>query len=218
MAIQLGQRITYGDLIAGIYEKIISVCQNIDGYRSDASLRPGHSYSRNVNSDPSNPQSAGVTVTATMVSSGYLNSVSSGTVRDQLNSFLSSRGLAGKAGQYVSSRGMVNFYANLAAFLSAKLIRVANSYTGASAIYYYASGSVDSIPNAPNAVGIDPSTVQSEVDGLVRNVANDWYMYVTRYSYSMACCSSSSCSSSTSCCSSCSCSSSSSWFIAFMRL
>ena len=135
MAIQAGERITYGDLIVGVYDKIVGICGNVDGYRSSSSLQYGHSYTRKYNSAVDNPKSTGVTMIATMIGSSYLNTVSSSTVRSQLDSFFQSRGLANKAGEYVTTRGMVNFYANLAAFLSAKLVRVVSSYDNASSIY-----------------------------------------------------------------------------------
>ena len=184
MAIQTGQRITYGDLINGVYDKIISTCDNIGGYSSSSSLRPGHSYTRSYNNHAGD-KSTGVSMTATMYGSSYLSTVSSSTVRSQLDSFFQSRGLASKAGEYITTRGMINFYANLAAFLSAKLVRVVSSYDGASAIYYYSGGYVDSIANAPNRPEIDIATTQNEIDSFVRNVSRDWQVYVTSYSYSI---------------------------------
>ena len=119
MTIEKVQKITYADLISGVYEKIVSICGNVDGYSSSSSLRSGHTYKASYNSNPGSAQSSGLNVTATMESSSYLSTVNSSTVKSQLESFFASRGLDSKSGEYVSTRGMINFYANLAAFLSA---------------------------------------------------------------------------------------------------
>lgn len=219
MTIEKGQKITYADLISGVYEKIVSICGNVDGYSSSSSLRSGHTYKASYNSNPGSAQSSGLNVTATMESSSYLSTVNSSTVKSQLESFFASRGLDSKSGEYVSTRGMINFYANLAAFLSAKLMKVVSSYDNATSTYYYSAGSVDNLSNAPNLPGIDIPTTESEFNSFVTNISNDWNVYVTRYSYSITCSSSSSSSSCSSCSSSSSSScSSSSFFIAFMRL
>ena len=90
MAIESGDIITYSDLTDFVVERITTYCKNVDGYSADVAneLRPGYSYTITNNA---------AKVTLTVENSAYLNTVTSATVRSQLESFMSSRGIASKA-------------------------------------------------------------------------------------------------------------------------
>ena len=139
MAIESGDIITYSDLTDFVVERITTRCKNVDGYSADVAneLRPGYAYTIANNA---------ARVTITVQNSAYLNTVTSATVRSQLESFMASRGIASKAKTPVTLKGMINFYNNVAVFIGQRFVVVGSNATNSTSLFYYSG-------NAPVSQG-----------------------------------------------------------------
>ena len=215
MAVQKGELIVYQDLIDFVLRNIKSHCSNIDAFASNVpvSLRNGSSYVL-----ASTPGGNG-TVTATgTVNDGLLVTVSSATVKKQLNDFLVARGIKNKPDRVVAFKDIMNFYNNIASFLATKLMFVSNSFGSGTFIFYNsANTSFPSVNLDITSIDFTNPEVKTSITDLmnaINNVSNTHYA-ATTIVYTCSSSSSSSCSSSSS---SSSCSSSSSMFIAYMDI
>lgn len=228
MAIQTGSIITYQDLVDLTINTIKTTCQNINNIDSSvpAQLKNGYTGSSAKTYTTTGTAYNGVGFTP-QTGNGYLkwllndsklNVVPEETVVNQLNSFLSSRGIAARAGTVMTTRGILNFMANAAAFISCKVIQIGSNDTSTIVTYYDQSASsyptVTSDLNYNDTDSFTPTNLTEMLNNL--NSTNKFHTAV--YSYSVSCSSSSSSSCSSSCSSSSSSSSSSSVFIAYMKL
>ena len=221
MTIQKGQLIVYQDLINYTLNHIKSKCSNIDAFASNvpSSLKNGSSYTISSRSIAAQANSPAHTVSAKgQVSDSQMAVVSSTTVTNEINSFLSSRGINMNPNDIVNFKDIMNFYNNIASFLSAKLMLVSNSFNSGVFIFYnnaavtYPSVSLNHTYGQLTNAEIK-SSVQDYLNA-INNITNVHYAN-TIISYTCSSSSSSSCSSSSS---SSSCSSSSSMFIAYMDI
>ena len=209
MAIAKGQKITYNDLMSKVISKIESVCQNVGSFRGvPAEMQQGHV---NYNATGGNGQNFKITVNDSIVSS----TVSLSDVQSQLTSFLNTRGIstASVGNKVITTRDMLNFYQNVAIFVSAKIVQVRGMFSEKVLLFYDKSASLDTAANiGTNNPGtqITSSNLTTLLQKLETNLANITRTHMLKQSWSVTC----SCSSS----SSSSCSSSSSLFIAYMRL
>jgi hypothetical protein len=222
MALVKDDLIVYQDLLDKTLDMIKSKCSNIDAFASGvpSTLKNGTTWTlasgtvgHNVNGSTTNHT---LSTTAT-VSDSLLVTVPASTVKSQLQSFLTSRGIATKPDDIVSFKGIMNYYANISAFLSAKLMFVANSFSSGTFVFYNSSNtnypSVTAETAGLNYPLSEVKTTLTEVMNSINNVQNVHYAN-TVLTYNSSCCSCSSSSSS----SSSSCSSSSSSFIVYMDI
>ena len=215
--------ITYQDLINKTLEMIKSKCSNIDSFASGvpSQLKNGTSWtisSATVSHYVKDRRNENHTLSTTAtVSDSLLVTVPSTTVKSQLESFLTSRGILTKNNEIVSFKGIMNYYNNISSFLSAKLMFVANSFGSGTFVFYNSSNT--SFPTVTSrTTGLDyplseVKTSLNEIMNSINNVQNVHYAN-TVLSYNSSC----SCSSSSSSSSSSSCSSSSSSFIVYMDI
>jgi hypothetical protein len=241
MAITKGDQITYSDLILDVYNKIISNCKNIDHFDSDVPV-----YMRN---STTGDDVYDFTIKSAVLSKNTLSAmgkvkdsamvvVPSSKVRQQLEEFLKNRGIASKGplfstnengevvttpGETITFKGMMNFYNNIASFLSKRLIVVGNSFNTTTCLFYNHL-STDEIGAYPTVSALNQGigenenldftsdqieTSMSQMLNAINSTSKIWYPK-TDIKYT--------CSSSSSSSSSSSCSSSSSMFIAYMEI
>lgn len=218
--------ITYSDLIDKTLELIKSRCQNIDAFASSvpSTLKNGASWTLSTATVSHRVSSSGkqssanhtLTTTAT-VSDSTLVTVTSDTVKSQLNSFLTSRGIYQTPDEHVSFKGIVNFYNNVSSFMAAKIMFVTNSFGAGTFVFYNSSGSTyPSCTVYDNLEQYTLSQVQTNVQEVLNSVNNvqNLHYATTTLTYNSSC----SCSSSSSSSSSSSCSSSSSTYIVYMDI
>ena len=209
MAISKGQKITYNDLVSQVISKIENVCQNVGSFRGvPAAMQYGHV---NYNATGGNGQNFKITVDDSMVQ----NTVSLSDVQSQLTSFLNTRGISTSAvgNKVITTRDMLNFYQNVAIFVSAKIVQIRGMFSDKVLLFYDKSATPDTAQNiGTNSPGttITSANLTGLLQKLETNLANISRTHMLKQSWSVTC----SCSSS----SSSSCSSSSSLFIAYMRL
>ena len=230
MSVTSGNYIVYSDLVQSVKVFLKSLCQNINSFGDvSVELKNGSTFEISSQYFPAtstgetyNPQTARQAHTKRVratVSDSLCAVVQDTKIEEQLNSFLSSRGIAiaNKQGkEIVSMKNIMNFYSNIATFIMSRLI-VMVGYSGVKSIFYNAgSVSYDSV-----SIGTDTSftaaNIETLTNDLVKIISKTAKSHIVNISLSCTSCSSSSSSSSSSCSSSCS-SSSSSYFIAFMKV
>lgn len=233
MAINVGEVITYSDLVDLVLTSIEKRCQNIGYLKNIPSSLINASYKINGN------------VTTTITDHGlgaqtYVDNriwqsgavsydvkinkdndpfrvVSLDTIRTQLSDFLSNRGIAQPKETVMTQRGILNFFINVASFVKTKVVTVGNDLTQDTAVVYVSSNNtIEDFPrNNSNLGDIKPTELSKEnvadMIGALARITNYQQIY---YDLTVNCCSSSSSSSS----SSCSSSSSSSIFIAYLMI
>ena len=240
--------ITYKDLITNLVNAISGYCQNInkdailpDAMNPEKEPRILKQFSRKKTNDcwakgkPVDKLDGGLSLIM------LAKSVTSDTVKTQLNKFFDDRGISNKDDEVITFKGLMNFYVNAASFITSRILLIGNSFY-ADAKY---SGSVfgekemiDSswaIPLYDSSDDVvyqnyvekkwdrdenfDPVTpkytnqnIKDDVSLLVNSMINRIGIKFVKTNITFGCCS----SSSSSCCSSCS--SSSSMFIAYMEI
>ena len=161
MAISSNSVLTYSDLVDSVKSLIQSKCSNIgDAYNNlPANFKNGGSFTiktqtiskRNggdgsgaVGSKPAEPITyKNVTLTATgTISDSLLVRVESSTVISQLEDFHNSRGILTRTNTEVSFKMLMNFYNNVSAFLSERLVLVGNSFASGTKYIFYNAGTV----------------------------------------------------------------------------
>lgn len=134
----------YEDLIEYAIEQLKSKCHNIDEYSIEVPklftnksfIIAQESISRVASRD--HALRDGFTAKINVkTSDSLLQVVSSDTIINQINEFMSERGLFAKKDTVVSFKAMVNFFQNLAVFMEAKLIEVYSPYEGTAGIIFY---------------------------------------------------------------------------------
>ena len=125
MAVNPNSEIFYKDLIESAENMLVEVCQNIGEYKNV----PSQYIEGNIVTTKNVPRNQ-----ATQHPSYYQYSVKSGDpvlgivgkskVLSDFESFMESRGIMAKSNSPVTTKGLLNFYNNLAAFCSVKLLLV----------------------------------------------------------------------------------------------
>lgn len=215
--------IVYNDLLDKTLDMIKSRCSNIDAFASNVPLqyKNGSSWtisSATVSHYVQDRRYENHTLSTTgKVNDSLLVTVSSDTVKTQLQNFLTSRGVATKLNEIVSFKGIMNYYANIASFLSAKLMFVTNSFNSGTFVFYNATNTtfpdVNKSGDVKDYTQTEINTTITDIMNAINNVQNIHYAN-TVLTYNSSC----SCSSSSSSSSSSSCSSSSSSFIVYMDI
>ena len=223
MTISRNSVVYYKDLINNSEEMIIDVCQNVGSYRDVPAIYKSGGSGRTDNI----PRSEGhvgfryvaTYFTYTPVITEQINLVQESTIRSEFESFMSSRGILAKDEQPVTTRGMINFYNNLAAFCSVKVIVVqGDPYTTTNpAVIFYRDGdiSIPEISVSRNGDLLTKEDVDDSMQLLIQSMNNVNKGYGIQYKYEGHSSSCSSSSSSSSCSSSSNCSS---IFIAYMKI
>lgn len=200
MTIEIGKKITYKDLTDKIYELIINKCDNID-------------KTIPINGQTYTISSTSKTKCTLTINDNKLVPVSASVVKTQLDSFLSSRGIKSKENEVITFKGMMNFYANISSFLSAKMVLVGSSFRGEKYIIYNASATnYTSVQTALKDKNYTKSQIETDVNSLLNAINSTSKVLYPATTITYTCSSSSSSSSSSSC------SSSSSMFIAYMEI
>lgn len=227
--------IVYEDLVNEVLKFLKNLCSNI----GTLNVRDNFKYNKEfVITDHSvtasgHRQAHTKTVTGKIIDSlnMFKSPVTEETIKTQFNNFLSDRGIAinnKKGKEIISMKSMMNFYANIATFITTKLVIVTNDFTPKSDrdadisrkryIFYNADNiSYGSNISIDSEVDFNNVDIKSFTEDLINAIRKTTHSYAVKTKLSFSSCSSSSSSSSSSCSSSCS-SSSSSFFIAFMEL
>ena len=202
MALQNNDKITYKDLTDYVLTLIKTKCSNIDAFASNvpstlknggtwtiatktSNKRNGGDGSEANGNKPAMPITyASVTVTATgTVNDAVLSTVSNETVKSQLDSFLTSRGIATKSEEVVSFKGIMNFYNNISSFLATKLVYVTNSFNAGTFIFYNSSASSYPSTNiGHNDINFSNDEIKTSLDDIINainNVSNVHYASTT---------------------------------------
>ena len=225
--------VTYGTLMTSTLNTILSLVQNADSTTADhyssnvpAEFKPGYrntvSFKRPGYSGQNQNLLKYMYYYMDRVADTHLATTTAATITSEFNAFMSARGVTANSSKVVNTRGLINFYNNVASFISKKLILVTSQLNSAEVIFYdpvvydpseypsvttYDGSSTDAIS------GQDVNEVLTTLRDTINNVSR---VEIVRYaiSYTSSSCSSSSSSSS----SSCSCSSSSSVFIGWWKI
>lgn len=210
MTISTNSVITYNDLITSTVTYIYQRCQNsatmVSGYVNGT--HPSDWNNKVVGTSPK-------TVKATMtVSDNIVSSISTTTIRNELENFLKGRNLYVATNTEISHKSLINYISNIAAFVCAKMVRVVNPMsTEPNGYLVYVSGNAV-VVGVNNIVSQD--LLNSELQSNITSIANVNSLLSNIHTINMNL--AYNCSSSSSSCSSSSCSSSSSLFIAYMNL
>ena len=232
--------ITYSTIINGLLSAIVGYCKNI-GRNAELppELTPGSvALERYFSRKKTNDAWAKVTVvTDDDEYNNLISAVSYDTVKNQLNQFFKDRGISTKSDEVITFKGLMNFYANAASFVAARIILVGSSFynpLGNNTVInqsdmYNANWSIPLYKQANvtyyDYQDWDPSqnfnpltqkytyqNVVKDITNLTCSMVNPYGVKYVKNNITFGCCSSSSSSS----CSSCS--SSSSLFIAYMEI
>ena len=225
--------ITYGTLMTNTLNTILSLVQNADTTTEDhysasvpEEFKPGYvgetSFTRPGYSGQTQSLLKPMTYFLTRNADIHLGTTTPATITSEFNAFMTARGVTANSTKIVNTRGLLNFYNNVASFISKKLILVTSQLNSAELIFYDPVTYTDSEYPAVTAYTDDAkdSLCSTEIDEVLvslRDTINNLSrVEIVRYtpSYISSSCSSSSSSSS----SSCSCSSSSSIFIGWWKI
>ena len=161
MAIDVGQVITYSDLVDLVLTSIKNRCQNIDKLNNIPSTLNGESKTINGSvtttytdnnyhgrgTDKRVALSGAISSVATVEGTNPITVVAFDTVKNELNSFLSNRGIALPKETVMTQRGILNFFVNVASFVKTKVVTVGNDLTSETAVVYVSTNK--DIPNFP---------------------------------------------------------------------
>ena len=227
MSFSPDNKIYYKDLIDNAKNLILDICQNVDSYRDvPEGYKSGFaSGSREIVINRHNGkkgyQQSGYNYNISSFTSStnkVLNIVSSDKVISDFESFMESRGIMAKSNSPVTTKGLLNFYNNLAAFCSVRIIVVSgNPYRDRfpSAIFYNQESvsypSVDSIEEGEQITAEDVNSALTALTTTMNNINKGYSVRYDLKGWSSSSCSSSSSSSSSS-------SNCSSIFIAYMKI
>lgn len=209
--------ITYSDVINHVTDKIVKACANADKFTSDVHYSLKNQTSFTLIKDTVSPKGQNAYINV-KVNDALGVTVSSSTIKNQLNDFLTTRGVKTQSNKPISMKGMMNLYNNIATFITRRLVVVNSSFNiGKQLIFYNATSNLSY--NAVNFGNFNELNFNStEMQACINNLMNSLNQKVkVKYINTVITnsCSSSSSSSSSSCSSS---SSSSSMFIAYMDI
>lgn len=227
--------IVYEDLVNEVLKFLKSLCNNIGTLNVRDNFKYGKTFVINSHDVLKDGHRKAHTKTIEGEITDGLNifkePVTEQTIKTQFNDFLTLRGIAiskKKGKEIISMKSMMNFYANIATFITTKLVIVTNDFTpksdrdgGVSRKRYVFYNPQNT--NYGSNISIQPdinfsnANVQSFTEDLINAIRKTTHSYAVKTKLTFSSCSSSSSSSSSSCSSSCS-SSSSSFFIAFMEI
>lgn len=195
--------IIYGNIINQFLQWMIDTCQNIDSYKN---------VPNEAMADYSIQQKASVGNGGANISidnSSVIPVVPLSTVKNELNNFLSSRGMLNKDDYPITLKGALNLWNNLATFASTKVV-VASGLYCPNPVIMYKSTNTDFLSNVipDNQQEITVSDIYTDTEKMLEILKRYSKSHKFIYNISAFCCSSSS--------SSCSSSSSSSHFIVYM--
>ena len=224
MALRTDNTIQYLDLIKQVKTYIKENCVNIGSYKNgmSACFKPPFTKDIKATMTGKATQTAGYKYSYTTARSTELGLgiVTETQIEEDINNFLASRGIASKAETPVTTKGILNFYNNIASFMSAKLILVTSELApGEQHIFYKTTGvTYPAVSNLTNENDIVTPTEITESLNALTSTINITSKSVP-VKYDISCYSSSSSSSSPSSSSSSSSSSScSSVFIAYFNI
>lgn len=206
--------ISMSDLMTSFLDKIVSCCYNVsENYRIPVNYRNGQVFVLYTQNDIE---------VQNVISDNILNGVSRAQIEEEVNSFLSLRGISTKINAVVTTKSMMNFFNNVSVFFAKKVVRVVypdgnsflvyNMYASPDSVRLIAKGSESSLEEQLNDNVNKTECKQSVEDTLnaINNINNEKEIAASTQMF-ICSCSSSSCS-----CSSSSCSSSSSSYIVYM--
>ena len=193
MAITKNSIIYYKDLIDASKEMIKNIAQNIGSYTGNipSSYRPGNSTTT-PNISRWEPHTRYVYKATNMTympeNDGTLSIVQVSQFENEFDSFMESRGILAKANQPITTRGMINFYNNLAAFCGSRLLLVSGDpfLNDGRSVVYYKSGSdiqVPSVPMLPEGNLLTSAEVNTSLSLLMNTMNNVNKGYVINYTY-----------------------------------
>ena len=154
MTIGTNYTFTYADVINATIDRIIAICQNIDGWKSSvpAMYRNGHTKTYAQLPVEEEAVSSGkkrkigrAAFTATLqgrVNDSMLVTVSSSIVRNQFNQFITSRGISGKPDEVMSVKAIMQFFNNVSSFIAARVFLVHSPFENTRGVIMYNSGDV----------------------------------------------------------------------------
>lgn len=198
--------LTYGQLTTQFLNWIKNNCSNINSISESVPEEYKDGYTVNL---------ANATYSISM--QAFYNVVSSDTVDSQFNDFMSSRGIIAKSSVKVSTKGIINFWNNVAAFCSVRIVMITGVFSNGGVVRMYNPNGV-TYPEVSGYSGtelIAAADINSALGGLEGILNNVSKALKVNYSQTKIWCS---CSSSSSSSSSSSCSSSSSAFIGYMKI
>lgn len=220
----MANKISMSELMSETLNKIQNICYNIEGTTKSF---PGDLVNNaTITLYSKAAVSSGTVVVSSTISDSLLATVPLNTVKTQLTNFLSERGITTKVGAIATSKSILNFFNNVAAFLSTKILVIIGPAGGKAIVY---NNSDESIPTVSViAKGTEVSSELQKQDSItvtdIQASLSELSGAVSRYSNAkminstvnfVCSCSSSSCSCSSS---SSSCSSSSSSYIVYMMV
>ena len=190
---------TYGELINYTVDTIKNQCCNIDRYTPPSVLYPNAESLVKYHSR----------LQVYLVCDLPQNIVSRQTVYNLLISFLQARGIYAREGTIITTKGMLNYFNNIASFINAH-IRLYTAGNNTSASFFIPSGvGYNPVSLDYTQENITLPEAQQNVTDLMRSISNinNTFLVNMHLRFVSCCCSSSSCSSS-----------SSSAFIAYMKI
>lgn len=221
MAIKPNETITYGDLVENFKNwiqnkaNLINVANDDNEYNRKVPEEWRSGYVKNLSVSRTNAQEPGpiqnVGASLKIRESSVIGRVSIDTVMSQFNQFMSSRGLSTKTDTQISTRGVINFWNNVAAFCSTNIVLVSSNEKTTPQKMYKSNTSWPSVPNIGDSELITASDVTTMLSSIEDIVNKTTKLHQIIYDISAV-----SSSSSSSCC--CSCSSSSSVYIVYMNI
>lgn len=227
MAIKPGETITYGDLVQHFFNwiqndaNLLNVAETQEAYVSQVPIEWRTDFEKRFDTERTSSKDSGyndpvVKVGAVMTanSSTVLPRVSINDVRKDFNTFMHNRGMDAKTDTLISTRGIINFWNNVATFCAYNIVIVSSNERPVPSRMYKKNQSWPTQVNVDDSeliVAEDVTKMLANLEEVVNRTAR-----MHQVVYDIAAFSSSSSSSSSSCSSSCS--SSSSIYIAYMNI
>lgn len=210
--------INYQTLIDDFRDWMQQNCNNIDEYSDQvpAAAKPGFS-SIVSGSKASGGSNAGGGARARIRESTVLPVVELNDVVNELYDFLHARGINTKSDKSITTKGVINFWNNIAAFCANRIVLMNGQHMSSTIRMFKSAGrdanldfvfDYDEVPPVDDTVKMTAQDVETMLHSLESVLNKESKIHMIRYDYEMFCCStSSSCSSS-----------SSSMFVAYMNL
>lgn len=223
--------IVYEDLVNEIINKIKSICVNINSYSSSVrdNFKNGKTFTIASKSYTASGSRTAHTKTVTAkVQDDMCAVVPESKIREQFEQFLIDRGIAvtnKKGKEVISMKSMMNFYANVATFITSRIVFMTNVFkpenddAPQTKLRFYNQGNVSyNTVSIGTDIDFTKANMESFAQDLMKAITKTTHAHAVKTTLSFTSCSSSSSSSSSSSCSSSCSSSSSSFFIAFMEV
>lgn len=146
--------VTYSDLVNSAIVKIKALCHNIDSFSTHVPNQYKTGYTvvkaRKYFPETKGGEHGGIKIWRTghtsyiraITNDAHLVVVSSATVENDINNFMTSRGMKAKSDTVMSFKAIINFFNNLSAFISIKTFYVYSPVQGTQGIVFYNKDSV----------------------------------------------------------------------------